>query len=387
MKGFVQPSVEGPPPRWSADQDARLLATQARLETLKAGLLTAGVKVTDDAQTVLTDAGGPRLTAHEYSTTGGLTLDLGHDVLVNAPVDEWFCADSPFSLEVDAGSLVLRHTGDETHAVGYRPHLPGYLDRRDSLDNAVTDVCFSHADRVRLSPINGCAYSCDYCDLPSERYQRHDQQQLIDALEIALCDDHLPPRHVLISGGSPGSRDLDWFVRTIAAVVDASPLPVDVMMAAVPDNTRVVDRLVDAGVVGFSINLELFGNEASELHIRGKHRFARPHFEPFVSRAVERLGRQGAVRSLIVAGLEAPEVTIDGVALVAELGADPVLSPFRPAQRTSLVERRPPSGMAMLELLTDAREVAARADVRLGPSCIPCQHNTLTFPWDTRPSP
>jgi hypothetical protein len=230
-------AVTGPPIRWPADHDTEA-ATQSLLETVKAGLLTAGMKVTGGAQTVLTDAGGPRLTAHEYSTTGGLTLDLGHGVLVNAPVDEWFCADSPFSLDVDSGSLVLHQTGDATHAVGYRPHLPDYLDRRDSLGNAVTDVCFSHADRIRLSPINGCAYSCDYCDLPAERYQRHEEQQLIDALEIALRDDHLPPRHVLISGGSPGSRDLDWFVRTIAAVVNASPLPVDVMMAAVADGAR-----------------------------------------------------------------------------------------------------------------------------------------------------
>jgi hypothetical protein len=36
----------------------------------------------------------------------------------------------------------------------------------------------------------------------------------------------------------------------------------------------------------------------------------------------------------------------------------------------------------MLELLARARTVVARHDVALGPRCVPCQHNTLTFPWD-----
>lgn len=355
-----------------------------RLERLKAGLLTAGLRLTPAATRHLIATTGGRLTQHEYATTGGLTLDLGHAVLVNAPVDEWFCDATRFELDLVDESFVVIDGSGEVHPVARHIPLPGYLDTLDAEDRPVTATCFSHADRIRLSPIVGCAYACDYCDLPAERYLRRDADQLIDALRIALTDDALPPRHVLISGGSPGPKHVDWFEQIILDVVAACPIPVDVMMSAIPARADVVDRLVGGGVVGFSINMELFSEEASLLHIRGKHRHARPGYDAFVSRAVELLGRDGSVRSLIIGGLEAHQVTVDGIRHIASLGADPVISPFRPAQRTSLADRRPPEASEMLDLLEASREVVAEAGVHLGPRCIPCHHNTLTFPWDVR---
>ena len=357
---------------------------QTRLELLKAGLLTAGLRLDDPVRQALEARSGGSLTMHEYATTGGLTLDLGSSVLVNAPVDEWFCDGTEFELLLEGETLVIRDPAGDYHRVESHIPLPGYLSETDSEGRAIVDTCFSHADRVRLSPINGCAYKCDYCNLPAERYTRHDQAQLIEALMVAIDDHALPPRHALVSGGSPGSRHVDWFVETILGVVAASPVPVDVMMSAIPGRPEVVDSLVDGGVAGFSINMELFGDEVSELHIKGKHRHARPGYDAFVTRAVERLGRTGAVRSLIIAGLEEQDETLRGIAHIAALGADPVISPFRPAERTSLHDQRPPGAAEMLELLDAARVVAADHGVHLGPRCIPCHHNTLTFPWDVR---
>lgn len=359
-------------------------AEKSRLERLKATLLTGGLKVGRDAHVALTgDVDGP-LTQHEYPTTGGLTLDLGSSVLVNAPVDEWYCDLADHELRVEEDHLVIVDAGGEVHPVHGHVPLPGYLESSTAY-GLVTSTAFSHADRVRLSPIDGCAYRCDYCDMPAVAYERHDVDVLLAALEVALADPTLPPRHVMISGGSPRARHVDWFEEVVLGVASACPLPLDVMMSAIPDRADLVDRLVDGGVTGFSINMELFTPGASELFIRGKHRHARPGYDAFVARAVERLGRTGSVRSLIIGGLETHDETVAGVRQIASLGADPVLSPFRPAERTALEQRRPPHAEDMLRLLADAREVVAAAGVNLGPRCIPCQHNTLTFPWDVRP--
>ena len=356
---------------------------QRRLERLKAALLTDGLKVHQDAHVALVGDEG-LLTSHEYPTTGGLTLDLGSAVLVNAPVDEWFCDQADHELRVVDGQLVIVDDLGEAHMVHGHVPLPGFLETRTTF-GLVTETAFSHADRVRLSPIDGCAYRCDYCDMPSVGYQQYDLDALLAALKVALADPMLPPRHVMISGGSPRARHVDWFEEIILGVTAACPLPLDVMMSAIPGRADVVDHLVDGGVAGFSINMELFTPDASELYIRGKHRHARPGYDAFVTRAVERLGQTGAVRSLIIGGLEAHDETLAGVRHIASLGADPVLSPFRPAERTVLEQRRPPTASEMLRLLADAREVVADAGVHLGPRCIPCQHNTLTFPWDVRP--
>ena len=356
-----------------------------KLELLKVTVLSKGVRLTERASTVLSQDGQRPLTVHEYATTGGVTLRLPRDVYVNAPFDDWYCDDSPVVIDGGEDDRLDIQFGDlHVEDVRFLP-LPGYLQETDVQGRNVTDTAMSHGDRVRISPISGCAYDCSFCDLPSARYMRHPLDQLRQALHVALGDEVLPARHVLISGGSPGRRDLTWFEDVVVDLTRACPVPVDVMMAAVPD-TELVDRLVDGGVAGFSLNIELFGEDASSLHIRAKNRLARPCFEDFAGRAVERLGRDGRVRSLIIVGLEPPEYTLAGVELLASLGVHPVLSPFRPARQTRLEEADPPDAGLLLDVLAESRRIVDRYGVSLGPSCVPCQHNVLAFPWDNQAS-
>jgi hypothetical protein len=144
-----------------------------------------------------------------------------------------------------------------------------------------------------------------------------------------------------------------------------------------------MQEMVEAGVHGFALNLELFSATASQIHTRLKFRHARPHLESTIKAAVELLGRgTGRVRSLIVVGLEPIDETLAGVEWLARLGCDPVLSPFRPAAGTPLARVGPPSVAQLRNLLAAARSIASNEGVSLGPACVACQHNTLTFPWD-----
>ncbi len=91
-------------------------------------------------------------------------------------------------------------------------------------------------------------------------------------------------------------------------------------------------------------------------------------------------GGAGRVRSLLLVGLEPARSTLDAVDFIAALGADPVLSPFRPAEGTELARVRPSSASLMEDVHAEAHSIAQRHAVRLGPRCIPCMHNTVTFP-------
>lgn len=351
------------------------------IERLKATALAEGVRLSPEAERLLSEDGQKPLTVHEYATTGGITVVVPGDVYVNAPFDDWYCAESSVVVDVLDGSLVMRSEAATLPITRVLP-LPGYLDVIDASGHRAADTVMSHGDRLRLSPIVGCAYDCAFCDLAGERYERRDADQLIAAMQVALADEVLPVRHALISGGSPGRRHLSWFEETCSSIAEACPVPVDIMMASIPGDPGFVDRMVDAGVTGFSLNIELFSEAAAGLHIRAKHRHARPGFDEFAGRAVARLGREGAVRSLILVGLEPPEDTLAGVEHLAELGVDPVLSPFRPARNTRLAEREPPSAKMLADVLEESRRIVERHGVHLGPRCVPCQHNTLTFPWD-----
>ena len=89
------------------------------------------------------------------------------------------------------------------------------------------------------------------------------------------------------------------------------------------------------------------------------------------------------MRSLLLVGLEPLERTLAGIEFLASLGCDPVLSPFRPAPGTELSDHRPPSADLMLEAWERSSQIVERHDVKLGPRCIPCMHNTVTAPDDS----
>ncbi|MGH9127193.1 MAG: radical SAM protein, partial [Acidimicrobiales bacterium] len=230
----------------------------------------------------------------------------------------------------------------------------------------------------------GCAYDCGFCDLPGLAYQTRGAEQVLAALREAARDQALPARHVLISGGSPRRAHYEVFLATCAEVIAGSPLPVDVMFSPMVNEIAAVDRFVDAGVAGLAINLELYSPHAAQKVLKTKYLVARNHFEATVLRAVQRLGTRGRVRSLIIVGLEPAEETLAGVEYLASLGCDPVLSPFRPASGIALHDVPPPKADELAAILDASREIVARYGVALGPDCVPCQHNTLTFPWDSR---
>ncbi len=356
----------------------------AALEALKISVLANGLKLDAEA---LTRLGGPSsITVHEYPTTGGLPFRIG-EMYVNAPFDEWFCSRAEAEFHVGADGAPAVRLGPDEWAVDEVFPLPGYIGKQTDAGRRIDDVAMSHMDRVRLSPIAGCAFDCHFCDLPSYSYGRDDLDHMKVSLDVALADDKLPVRHAMISGGTPGRRDYGWFDDMCTDLIGHSPVPMDVMVAARPDGEAMVDRLVEAGVHGLAINIETFGEEASGEIIRQKHRFSRPYFEATVGRAVERLGRSGRVRSLIIPGLEAIDDTLRGVELLASLGCDPVLSPFRPAGNTLLEHAEPPSEETLRVVLREARAIADHHGVRLGPACVPCQHNTLSFPWDRERRP
>lgn len=357
------------------------------VERLKISCFVEGVEVTEGAAAAITGGGRQPLTVHEYSTTGGVTFVLPGHVYVNAPFDDWFTGRAAARLDRHGDGFRIDFEGDVFDVERVLP-LPGYLDAIDPEGRRVTDVAMSHADRVRLSPIDGCAYDCKFCDLPAERYRRHPADQLVAAMKVALADDLLPVDHGLISGGSPGRAHYGYFEEVCRAVVSAAPVPFDIMMSVRENDSDFARRMVEAGVRGFSLNIEasreMVGEPGEVRFLDKKAKFTRAWYEDAVLAAVEATGGDGRVRSLIIIGLEPVADAIRGITWLAERGCDPVLSPFRPARNTQLATMAPPGREALAEVLVEARQIVADHGVQLGPRCVPCQHNTLTFPWDVR---
>jgi len=348
--------------------------------SLKLSLLAEGVRLSPSASAAMTIDGRP-LSVFEYPTTGGVTMEAPGAGYVNAPFDGPFAASARWTLDVEPGperAFVLRHGEDR---VPVRPlPLPGYIGARDSRGRSVDAVVMSHADRARISPVQGCAFRCQFCDAHTDAYIFHPLERLLEAALIALADTVLPVRHVLISGGTPPRSDVPALIGVCAALTEALPLPVDVMYTPRETTDGIVPALAEAGVHGLSINLELFGEAAQRRIAPQKAAIGRAVFGHHIEDAAARFPGAGRVRSLIIVGLEPLEDTLAGVRWLCERGCQPVLSPFRPSPGTPLADAAPPSVALLRAAWEETSEIADRYGLRPGPACIPCQHNCVALP-------
>lgn len=356
-----------------------LLGTFCELEALKLSLYVEGVAVTTSARATLAEMWGrPEITTADYATTSGVTLDLGQDVWVNAPIIECTTAAASSGYVLEATETGFHIRGSMATARVRPIPVPQYQGRLNRWGEPFTRYVNTHADRVRISPVVGCANGCQFCDVPSlQEYRLNPIDRILDAVDVALNDPVLPPRHILISGGTPRPENYRYLHDTYEAISDAfAGWEIDVMMTPA---TGLLDpeSLLNLGIHGICANLELYGENAARQIVPEKSALTRGHYLNFIARAVDLFGI-GRVRSLLLLGLEDLESTMAGVEALAERGCDPVLSPFRPHQSTPLRFHAPPTYRALRDAVVGARRVLSRfPGVMLGPRCRPCSHNAI----------
>lgn len=353
-------------------------------ERLKFLLLERGVRITPTAIEYIDGHNGSRpMTPADYASTSGVILELDDDVWVNAPIDEYnpnFVGETDLVLDLDDSGLVVGDGELFSRARFWVP--PAYHGGSNELGESYNSYAFTHSDRVRISPIEGCSMVCKFCDLPYEfRYRTKRVDGLVDSVRVAVEDPIQPAHHVLISGGTPHDRDVDYVREVYASVCHAFPgLPVDIMMVPTKDLIEPA-WMKELGVNELSVNIEIFNTEIAGRLMRQKAAQGLDSYLDYLERAGAILNASGEhrVRSMLMVGLEPIEDTLAGVRAIAERGAVPVLSPFRPDASTPLADHRPPTAEFMQEVYLRSREITNELGVPLGPGCIPCSHNTLTL--------
>lgn len=320
------------------------------------------------------------MTLAEYATTSGVILELPGDIYVNAPVFENFTEGTDIRLvHRDDGFLVET---DGTDVPADPVPVPEYVLATNDDGVPYQDLGVTHTDRIRISPIAGCAWRCTFCDLPYEfDYRKKEIEHLVEVVRVAAKDPVLPAHHATVSGGTPKPGDVGYLHDAVTTVAEEVDMPVDVMMVPREDPAY-LEQYRDAGVDGLFLNAELVGQKASEEIMPQKAHLMKPYFLDAIDDAVGVFGAP-KVRSLVILGLEPVEDTLTGVEELAERGCVPVLSPFRPAPATPLSDREPPGVEEMETAWTRTVEICADHDLKPGPPCTPCQHNTLTFPDET----
>jgi hypothetical protein len=349
-------------------------------ERLKFRILADGLSITPAAMAALFELNDNRaLTPADFASTTGVILLLEDDVWVNAPISAYnpnFVHSPPYTLDRAVDGFVVHGGSLESTAKFWL--TPAYHGQR-GVRRPFNHYVFTHGDRVRLSPIQGCSMRCHFCNIPYEdRYAIKPVDDMMAALRCALSDSVQPAQHMLISGGTPIPRDVPYLQEVYDRALREFPsTDIDIMMVPV-DGLLDVRKLEELGLHELSINIELYDAALARSLMRQKHNQGQVKYLEFIAEAAEILGH-GRVRSMLMVGLEPLEDTLAGVKAIAERGGIPVLSPFRPDPATPLRDWPPPTGDELEEVYLRADEIAKGAGAYLGPTCLPCTHNTVTL--------
>jgi len=371
---------------------------------LKLRLLAEGLRIGDGVEDVLRRRGKPRLRVRSGSC-GGLDLVLPDGSWVNAPVDEPFAESSRLVLTLsdDDEELVVHDddSPDEAHRVRVAPR-PAYYGRHSRRGTRLQQIGQLCSDRLGIGLTNGCVFwadeqtRCTFCSIGLNVLSGHEvgRKRTPDVLEVAeaaLADPVAPAAHILLGGGTPKGPDAGAL-----AIADATrelkarwPHVSIYAMIAAPERPEFVETLVDAGVDEIGINIEVFSDEAGQRYLPGKRAVGLATHLRMLEAAVAAFDNRrgpagpkdvGRVRSIMIAGLEPVEAVLAGVEELAGRGVMPILTPLRPMRGTALEQHERWPASALWDLTERASEVAGRYGLPLGPTCLPCQANTLNLP-------
>jgi Radical SAM superfamily len=360
------------------------------LARLRVALLAEGLRTTVQAQAALAEAGKPPLRVRSGSC-GGLDLIFPDGSYVNCPVLERFAAHSPFVLDVSDGELLLRHAASAVSPVRVRPvPMPDFYGATDRHGRPLQQTGQLCSDRLGVGLTNACTFyrsrtrRCQFCSIglnTRTELGNKETDSILDVVDAAFGDSTAPARHVLLGGGTPDGPDSG--ALAIAAVARAisrrHTAPIYAMLAP-PTDLTYLDELHAAGVAEVGMNVELFSTEAAVRFMPAKHEaFPLRHYLRALERCVDLFGPVNT-RSICLVGLEPAEETLAGVELLASRGVMPILTPFRPMTGTPMEDHPRASAAWLWDLTVEAAAIAGRYGIPLGPTCVPCQSNTLTVP-------
>ena len=352
-------------------------------QELKLYLLAHGARIEPEAERVWTERFQGPMSLSEYASTSGICVYTASGNYINVPFIESFTKTTEARFVFDGEfAIVLREDRVPVSVIPVPAyHHTVYSD--DGVEYPYTNIGVTHTDRCRISPIEGCAWVCTFCDLPYEkRYRKKPKQELLRAIQLAKDDPLSPARHILVSGGTPRPEDEPWIDDVYAFIAQNSPIPVDVMMPARHDMNYPA-WLRSVGVNLLSINLEIWDVAQARRITPNKARLlGRDHYLKYIEGAVKVFG-VGFVQSLMVFGeaIEPVESTLEGVRALVERGCIPVLSPFRPDFTTPMGKKSPATIEEMRRVYSETVEICDKSNtgVKPGPRCVPCQHNTVSF--------
>jgi biotin synthase-related radical SAM superfamily protein len=276
-------------------------------------------------------------------------LCLAETIYVNANFGDSYTKNSPYSIEQDNKNLLLIKNGIPCCPVDI-DLPPSWYGKKTNNGTIMSDVLRLHGNSVlALSNHYYCRYhtsgsKCLFCAFMYNNPQKANLTKripdIIDTLKCALkgADGYA----LALSEGTMNGDDCGatYFAR-IADAVKSSYSDIEISAELVPPKEDIyITKLIDSGVTSIIMNIEFFDNQTRVKMCPGKSAIPLERYYQALSFSVERLGT-GRVGSVLIAGIEPVEKTIEGAIALLNIGVLPTIIPFRPYDNCALSAQKP----------------------------------------------
>jgi len=186
-------------------------------------------------------------------------------------------------------------------------------------------------------------------------------------------------KHFLIGGQSANEKiEKQRIIDIIKIIRKETDKKIYVM--TIPFDKDAINEMVADGMDELACNIEIFNEKLAVKYMPGKGSISREKYFDVLTYAAEILPNKGDVRCALIAGLEPHDSLLTGIKRLVENNIEPIISIFRPLPETPLADFVPPPMIYLYKLYNEVEKLCEKHGLRLGPSCVNCQNNTLSLP-------
>lgn len=348
------------------------LNCEADCKWLKFSIMNQGIDFMDAAKEKV-----PFFQKGVYSS---LDIYISEHFVINAPTEIQFLSLSPFKIDYFNNSLALFYGCEFISNI--------IIYERDKYCNQYTKnginyqhISFIATDRLRIHHSPNCLFQtqgkgCKFCDVSgnSVLFGEDDIREVID---WHLNNSNF--KHILIGGASGNyPQEHREILKVTKYIRMKSDKPI-YLMTLPPEDNRILDEYYAAGINEVAFNIEIYNRNYAKQIMPGKGNIPLATYKNALLHSTELWGTTGKVRSLLVYGLEADETFLEGIEWLSSHGIQPIISPFRALRGTVYENTVPPETQKLINIYNKASTICQKYNLNLGPDCIYCQNNTLSF--------
>ena len=371
-KVTIHPNLLTPDYNWFED-----IRNKKDFVKIKIGLLNQGVVLTNEAKQHLKKNGGM-----QPGVYCSVDLIVDGKYAINSPLYVKFAELSPFTIDYKINKLSLLYYKYKICDVS--------ISSEDNLSKLITlsgvplkNICLKSLDRLRIQNSDFCIFKenhvpCRFCEVQYKSIN-FNISDILESIDQYFVNNEISINHILIGGLSNKiGYEKSNILRICKHIRKYSDMNI-YLMCLPPLNMEDIDEYVDNGVTEIGFNIEIYDRSLAKEFMPGKGKIKLEQYINALSRAVELLGKEGAVRSAFVVGLESKYSLLNGIEKLCQIGVAPILSVFRPIPGTEMQDRIVPSNQFLYDIYMNANCICKKYDLELGPNCAFCQNNTLSL--------